>query len=125
MKYKKNRYKYKRGHLLNAIVIDKVNDKPVGRGAYHNIKHTDHHIEHFMFAMKRLFPNAVHVNFYHSITRQFLFQKRYEKLTSFVTQPTQDNAMNYKRQRKERLFNNSFSIAGYDYQLNELLFEQY
>lgn len=63
---------------LKAIVIDQVNGRTVGRGPYRNIRNAPGSIKNYLRNMKRLFPNAVHVNFYNSLG-QFEYQEKYER----------------------------------------------
>jgi len=84
---KKYGYKYRRSWYLRAIVIDQVNNRPVGRGPYHNIRSASWSIARFMHTMKELFPGATHVNFY-DYKGTYQFQERFSMPDQIKQSPT-------------------------------------
>lgn len=63
--------------LIKAIVIDLENGRVKGRGPYRNIKNATGSIRGYMRNMKRLFPNATHINFYDD-KGNYLFRQCYQ-----------------------------------------------
>lgn len=68
----KKRSQYKREDLLTAIVICMRDNKVTGALKYHKIKNVPGTMDRFKTFVKTNFPDAVHINYYGGISKNFI-----------------------------------------------------